>query len=79
MVELEIAKFFIVRGEPEQVAMTVYALLEMMRVRHDMEAEKTAKKELEIMEKLGGISLEELLRAEQAVNGEKKRGEEKKT
>ena len=40
MVELEIAKLFIVRGEPDQVALTVYALLEMMRVRHDMEAEK---------------------------------------
>ena len=74
MVELEIAKLFIVRGEPDQVALTVYALLEMMRVKHDVEAEKTAKKELEIMEKLGGMSMEELLKAERGdTNGEEKK------
>ena len=73
MVELEITKLFVVRGEPEMVAMTVYALLEMMRTKHDLEEEKKAKREMEILEKLGGMSMEELLKAERGDTNEEEK------
>lgn len=64
MIELSIGDFIKVRGDPTDIAYYTFAVLSMMKFKSDNEAAEIAKKEAELFEKFGNMTIEDLMKQE---------------
>lgn len=64
MIELSIGNFIKVRGDPTDIAYYTFAVLSMMKFKSDHEAAEIAKKEAELFEKFGNMTIEDLMKQE---------------
>ena len=64
MIELSIGDFIKVCGDPTDIAYYTFAVLSMMKFKSDHEAAEIAKKEAELFEKFGSMTLEDLMKQE---------------
>ena len=64
MVELQFGETLKVHGSPADMAYYTVVLLYLMKYKTDKDAEDDARKELELFEKFGNMTFEELLKRE---------------
>lgn len=63
-VEFRMGDMFAVTGEPGEVAFYTFVLLRLIKAQSDHDAEDLAKKEIDVLNKLGNMTLEELMKRE---------------
>lgn len=61
---------FVAEDSPVNCAIYTYCVLDALKQKSDMEIKEKAKKEMDLMEKLGNMTFEELRKMEREEDGE---------